>query len=95
MKTTTTTKTTISCHLDELGLARYDEQEEEHLFITNKPQDMAEAAQALGCSEDLIDSLRELVEDIKQLAGQDLRQIWERLDHLEAIVTKTKEVRDA
>ena len=73
------TKTTIETNLELLRL--YVSNKEETLDVEELEE--KDAVKLLKCSAELIDSLLMLVSDIKAHIGDDLQDIWIRLDKLE------------
>lgn len=68
----------IEANVDELELMVM---EGEQIEIVDELEE-GEATKLLKCSPETMDTLLMLVADIKQLIGDDLKDIWERLDKL-------------
>ena len=75
------TRSTIITEIESLQFGYWNEE-----FIpidVGKQADVDLAAEALGCSKALIDTLGSLIESATELLAQDLGDIWGRLDRLE------------
>ena len=78
------TRTTVTTETESLQFGYWDPETEEFIPIdVGKQADIDLAAEALGCSKVLVETLGVLVESATELIAQDLSDIWKRLDKLE------------
>lgn len=70
-------KITIEKNIDELQFCFYDEKEDKFYKITSVENN------GKITLEQLINSIDFLIEEIKRTVGDDLNDIWKRLDELE------------
>ena len=83
MKTKTTVR--ITANVDEIAFGYWDEGKGEWI----EPQSTDEvlvAAERLGCSTDLIVAITMFVESAVDAISADLRDIWKRLDAIDALL---------
>ena len=67
---------------DRIMFGYWDTDKEEFVELRNSTsvKEVAEAAEKLGCSPLLIDSLIMLTDSIAEAVGQDLKDIWEKVN---------------
>lgn len=75
------TEMSVWANVDELQFGYWDMKTEEFVPIdAEKAESLKKAALALGCSERLLDALAMFACSIAQMVGDDLRDVWQKLE---------------
>ena len=75
------TETKVTAEIDRLVFGYWDEDKEEFVELrTLDSSKEAEIAEIFGCSPLLVDALIMLTEGIADAVGQDLKDIWKKLN---------------
>ena len=75
-------KVTIRSDMESLVFGYWDEEQQEFIPLDGTDKDVQErAAELFGCTPALIEALIMFAEQIVDVVGLDLRDIWRRLDN--------------
>jgi len=78
------TQRKVTANVDQLQFGYWDMEIEEFVPIDAQYVDQVQKAiTELGCTEGLLDALAMFAANIVEMIGDDLRDIWARLDNIE------------
>ena len=75
--------TRIKCETDKVRLGYWHPEREEWIDL-EIGDDLGEASEVLGCSEDLLNALVQTIDLLVLKISDDLRSVWGRLDRMES-----------